>query len=154
SETDQTYGSRYQVELWRQRDELRRIRGVINVDMIGGQDVQMLFDLGSTAWLRDQIWATAERLGYGDFFDRRHPSTIGDDHIPFVKSGIPAVDLIDREYGPRNAFWHTSEDDMDKLNPQSFAVTAHVICEVLTELGVLSPSLSTRREEPVDNCSH
>lgn len=137
SETDQTYGSRHQLNLWRECGDLERIRCLINLDMVGSQNLELLYELGSTPSLRDQIWSTAERLGYGRYFDRRHPSTIGDDHLPFVKAGVPAVDLIDREYGPRNGFWHTCEDDLDKLDPLSFSIVSHVLCAVLADWGVL-----------------
>jgi Zn-dependent M28 family amino/carboxypeptidase len=41
-----------------------------------------------------------------------------DDHIPFAQASIPAVDLIDWEFGPGprpGAWWHTPEDTLDKV---------------------------------------
>ena len=38
-----------------------------------------------------------------------------DDHSPFLEAGIPAVDLIDFDYGPGptpGAFWHTRQDNL------------------------------------------
>ena len=45
---------------------------------------------------------------------------VEDDHTPFQEAGIPAVDLIDFEYGPGPSpgeWWHTPEDDLGKVCP-------------------------------------
>ena len=54
-----------------------------------------------------------------------------DDHMPFLKAGIPSVDLIDFTYGYNNVFWHTPEDTVDKLGPQSLAITGDVVLETV-----------------------
>jgi Zn-dependent M28 family amino/carboxypeptidase len=38
-----------------------------------------------------------------------------DDHLPFARQGIPAVDIIDFDY----EYWHTVEDTADKASPES-----------------------------------
>jgi glutaminyl-peptide cyclotransferase len=38
-----------------------------------------------------------------------------DDHTPFLQAGIPAVLLIDFDY----PYWHTVEDTVDKVSPES-----------------------------------
>jgi glutaminyl-peptide cyclotransferase len=54
-----------------------------------------------------------------------------DDHIPFSRVGIPVVDLIDFTYGYNNVFWHTPQDTVDKLSPQSLAITTDVVLETI-----------------------
>ena len=54
-----------------------------------------------------------------------------DDHGPFVKIGIPSVDLIDFTYGYNNVFWHTPDDTVDKLSAQSMAITGDVVLETI-----------------------
>ena len=47
---------------------------------------------------------------------------VADDHVPFLEAGIPAVDLIDFDYGPGappGEYWHTPEDTLDKVCPAS-----------------------------------
>jgi Zn-dependent M28 family amino/carboxypeptidase len=47
---------------------------------------------------------------------------VSDDHIPFLQKGIPALDLIDFDYGPGpppGAYWHTPQDTLDKVCPES-----------------------------------
>ena len=46
------------------------------------------------------VWKTAERLGYQTTFLNEPMSGMTDDHIPLQGIGIPAIDLIDFEYGP------------------------------------------------------
>ena len=52
---------------------------------------------------------------------------IVDDHLPFVAEGYRAADLIDFDYGPGNAWWHTAEDTPDKLSADSLARTAALV---------------------------
>ncbi len=134
NELDQTYGSRHQAELWKQDGTLSHLSALINIDMIGGADFEALYELNSTEWLRDHVWELAGSLGYGTYFSKQHARKIGDDHLPFVRAGVPALDIIDAEYGPGNGFWHTMEDSPDKLDPQSFAVVLHVLCELLADM--------------------
>jgi len=41
-----------------------------------------------------------------------------DDHIVFLKRGVPAVDVIDFEI----PYWHTVEDTLDKVSAKSLAI--------------------------------
>ena len=52
----------------------------------------------------------------------------------FGRAGVDAVDLIDFEYGPRNRYWHTPADTMDKLSPRSLGVMENVVLAALGQL--------------------
>jgi Zn-dependent M28 family amino/carboxypeptidase len=130
---DHTYGSRRLAEQWRKEGVLRSIAALINVDMIGDKNLNLLYDLNSTGWLRDLVWSVAARLGYAAHFPRQ-PTAIEDDHVPFVQAGVPAVDLIDYDYGPGNAYWHTADDTLDKLSARSFEVVGRVVLETIRML--------------------
>ena len=70
-----------------------------------------------------------------------YPFEIGDDHEPFLKIGLPAVDVIDFAYcsGPgRNDYWHTAEDRMDKLSAESLEIVGRVVLRMLVNLGTPS----------------
>lgn len=123
---DHTYGSRRIASRWAGDGTAKRIRALINVDMIGDADLELLYEGNSTATLRETVWSVADDLGYQGHFGRRL-GYVEDDHIPFLRAGIPSVNLIDFNYGPGNGFWHTEADTMDKLSPLSFAVTLHVV---------------------------
>jgi Zn-dependent M28 family amino/carboxypeptidase len=132
---DHTYGSRYLANRWLESGTAPKIKGLINVDMIGDADLGLVYEQNSTPWLRDLVWKTAHRLGYGKQFPYQPPSYIEDDHLPFVAAGYNAVDLIDMQYGLFNRYWHTEQDTLDKLSAGSFAIVLHVVSESLRELG-------------------
>jgi glutaminyl-peptide cyclotransferase len=132
SDTDSLYGSRHLAEKWSKDGTNRRLKALINVDMIGDRDLIMLYDGSSAASLRKLIWDTADSLGYSAAFPRQENS-VEDDHIPFTKAGVRAVDLID--FQSQGTFWHTPKDTMDKLSPRSFEVIGAVVMKSIEELG-------------------
>jgi Zn-dependent M28 family amino/carboxypeptidase len=131
---DSLYGSRRLAAQWRTDGTVARIKALINVDMIGDADLVLLEELNSTDWLRKLVWETAAEAGYSKHFPR-NPGAIEDDHIPFLQAGIPALDLIDFDYGPYNSFWHTERDTVDKLSAGSFDVIGNVLLKTLAKLG-------------------
>ena len=129
SDIDSLYGSRHLAERWAADGTLSRIKALINVDMIGGKDLHIMNEENSSRALRKLIWGMAERLGYGKYFDTAEGAT-DDDHMPFVKMGVNAVDLIDFDTS-KKTYWHTPEDTMDKLSTHSFEVLGAVLTELL-----------------------
>ncbi|MEX2262549.1 MAG: M28 family peptidase [Bryobacteraceae bacterium] len=133
SETDGIYGSRHLADRWESEKKLEGIEALINVDMIGDRDLGIVQDAGSSRPLRLLVWKVAASLGYGKYF-LNSLNAIEDDHMPFVRKGIPALDLIDFDYGPNHSWWHTDKDTMDKLSAQSLEVVGKVLLEVLRQL--------------------
>lgn len=131
---DHTYGARKQAADWQQDGTARTVKALINVDMIGDSDLTIHYEGNSTAWLRDLVVAVAHRLGYTDEFENGRQTYIADDHLEFISRGMPAVDLIDFNYGLLNRHWHKESDTVDKLSARSLAVVLHVIDESLKEL--------------------
>lgn len=131
---DGLYGSRYQVSAWERAGVLERIKAVIVVDMIADKDLRLRRDLNSTPWLTDLVWQVAGEKGYGAHF-LEETVAIEDDHVPFVRAGVPAVDLIDFDYGPGNRYWHTPQDTLDKLSPRSLEIVGRVVLETVARLG-------------------
>jgi Zn-dependent M28 family amino/carboxypeptidase len=133
SERDSLYGSRWQAALWRQQGVLERLRAVIIVDMIGDKDLALKRESSSTPWLVDLIWTSAREKGYGrHFLDSEIP--LLDDHTPFLHLGVPAVDLIDFDFGPGHRYWHTPQDTLDKISPRSMQIVGEVVLESLRRL--------------------
>ncbi len=133
TDTDSLYGSRHLERAWLDSGMLARIKALINVDMIGDKDLDLVKDGNSDIKLRDLVWNTAGQLGYAAHF-HTDLSGIEDDHMPFIKAGVPAIDLIDFTYGPDQAFWHTGQDTMDKLSPNSFEIVGNVVMAVIRQL--------------------
>jgi len=129
SDSDSLYGSRHLADRWRQDGTLRRLKGLINVDMIGDKSLNIPQETNGSMALNKLIWNTASDLGYKAFFTREQIAE-EDDHIPFIRAGAPAVDLIDIDYPP----WHTDGDTMDKLSAQSMEIVGSVVYEVIQRL--------------------
>jgi glutaminyl-peptide cyclotransferase len=126
---DNLYGSRHLAERWSKDGTAAKIKGLINVDMIGDKHLNIKQEQNSNARLRQLVWRSASELGYKAYFPDEQ-ITIEDDHIPFLKAGIPALDLIDFDYEP----WHTDEDTMDKLSAQSLEIVGNVVLDAIQKL--------------------
>jgi glutaminyl-peptide cyclotransferase len=128
--TDSVYGARHLAEKWEKDGTLKKIKALMVMDMIGDAELDIVRDSNSTPWLLDLIYAAAERLGYqSHFYAGQGP--IEDDHLPFVKRGVPSADVIDLDYGYNNVFHHSPQDTMDKLNPKSLEVVGDTILETI-----------------------
>jgi len=127
---DHTYGSRHMVERLKKEKQLGRVKAMILLDMIGDKDLTVPREEGSSQWLVEAIWGTARQIGHAKEFPDRPFSVGDDDHMPFLRAGVPAVDLIDFEYGSSpeaNDYWHTKEDTLDKISPVSLKIIGDVI---------------------------
>ncbi len=136
SDTDSLYGSRHLEQKWSADGTLGRIKALINVDMIGDKDLDILNDGNSSQSLRDLVAGVAGKLGDAKYF-HKDVTGIEDDHMPFIKAGVNAIDLIDFSYGPNNSYWHNDKDTMDKLGPHSLQVVGDVVVGVVSELETL-----------------
>jgi Zn-dependent M28 family amino/carboxypeptidase len=130
---DNTYGSRHLVARMRNDGTLARTRAMLLVDMIGDKNLDIKREGGSTRWLVDVIWEAASKAGYAKNF-LRDEHDISDDHLPFIEAGIPAVDLIDFDYGPQHAYWHTNQDTLDKISGESMKAVGDALILALPEI--------------------
>jgi glutaminyl-peptide cyclotransferase len=132
TDTDSVYGSRELAARLAVSGDLKRVKAVVLLDMIGDRDLRIRREGDSTHWLTEIIWGTGKRLGYGKVFLDESQGPVSDDHGPFLKRGVPAVDLIDFE--SVNTFWHTPQDALDKVSPRSLAIVGHVLVESLPQI--------------------
>lgn len=133
SANDSLYGSRYFVSRLKSKNETGKIKAMFLLDMIGDKDLVLEKDQASTGWLVDLVWKGGRELGYGVHLSSS-PKQMGDDHIPFIEAGIPAIDLIDFDYGFGNLYWHTANDTLDKISPQSLKITGDILLYALAKL--------------------
>jgi len=132
TDEDSVYGSRELAARMALSGDLKRVKAVVLADMIGDRDLHIQRERESTPWLTELIWSTAKRLGYGKIFLDEQQGPVGDDHGPFIRRGVPAVDLIDFE--SQGTFWHTPQDTLDKVTPRSLAIVGHMLVEVLPQI--------------------
>jgi len=133
SDADSVYGSRELAARMAVSGDLKKVKAVILADMVGQKDIHIWRETDSTKWLKDLVWRVAGRLGYSNIFLTDESQTT-DDHDPFLKRGVPAIDIIDLNDYSREGYWHTPQDTMDKLSPRSLAIVGYVILESVNEL--------------------
>lgn len=100
-----------------------RPEAMVLVDMVGDADQQFHFERNSDPALQQELWNIAATLGYTTTFIPEYRWAVYDDHIPFVRLGIPAVDIIDFDY----PYWHTTRDTPDKVSPASLERVGRVL---------------------------
>ena len=118
---------------------VEEITAMVLFDLVGDCDLQIPRESNSDPELYAPFEDAAESLQGGD------PAPFGgavppilDDHIPFDEAGIPAVDLIDFTFGPGpspGAYWHTPEDTLDKVCPESLEAVGSAALVALPEIG-------------------
>ncbi|MBQ9727761.1 MAG: Zn-dependent exopeptidase M28 [Kiritimatiellae bacterium] len=113
------------------------VAAVVVADMVGDRNLALDIPRNVTPWLtKTALKAALERR------ETCPPVSIAatliiDDHVPFLVAGFPALDLIDFEYGSapgRHDWWHTPEDTMDKLSPESLARTGSLLLGILARI--------------------
>ena len=128
---DHTYGSRHYVAQLRAHNELESTRAMILLDMMGYKNLELGRDPSSTRWLQDIIWQTGRELGYGKVFVDREEGVGGDDHDPFLRAGVEAVDIIQLTSYPH---WHRADDTIDKVSAESMKIVGDTILASLPKV--------------------
>jgi glutaminyl-peptide cyclotransferase len=129
---DNTYGSRRMASQLQKQNALPKLRALILLDMMGYSDLTLGRDEEmSTKWLVDTVWQTARDLGYAKNFVNLPEPVGGDDHEPFHKAGVTCIDIIQLETYP---FWHTEDDTLDKISPQSLKIVGDVVLKSLPRI--------------------
>lgn len=131
---DNTYGSRHMVEQLKAKKQTDRVKAMILLDMVGDSDLRIRREESSSPWLVEAVWSTAGELGYREHFPNS-THTITDDHMPFLEAGIPAMDIIDFDYGSGSeSYWHTAGDTLDKISPRSLQIVGDVVLRSLPRI--------------------
>ena len=127
--TDNTYGSRHYVSAGQADGSLKGLKALVLLDMIGDVGLVIRREALSTPWLVEAVWAAAARLGHRGVFSNEL-TTVEDDHVPFVRAGVPAVDIIDLD----NPTWHTAQDDLAHVSRQSLQIVGDVVLAALPDI--------------------
>jgi len=110
-----------------------RPRAMVLLDMVGDRDLKIPMEgnsLRAAPALTQLVFAVAESLG-ATAFVRSPGRPVFDDHVPFLRAGIEAVDLIDMDYPE----WHTTRDLPPACSPASLQTVTEVVLHVLQRLG-------------------
>ncbi len=137
NQIDNTYGSRSYVASLKSCDsgwctaEGDKVEGLILLDMVGEANLTLSDDINSTQALRDLAKEVDQSLFKGQLFRGVSPKGIEDDHIPFLRKNIPAIDLIGFE---NTSHWHQPTDTFDKIDGDSLLKIGQMVDEMLKRL--------------------
>ena len=105
----------------------KEIREVIVLDFIALHDEQLSRDGSSDPALWSRLRAAARRAGTLDLFPNTLQGVVLDDHTPFLRASIPAVDLIDFRY----PCWQKVCDDMSQVSSKNLTRVGVTVLELL-----------------------
>ena len=111
----------------RHADELRAL---VLLDFVAGRGMRIRREAGSDAGLWEQLRAAARRAGAASAFPAGTGAAITDDHVPFLRRGVPAIDLIEWPY----ACWHKPCDDLGAVSERSLDRTGETVLELVRTL--------------------
>lgn len=101
----------------------------IILDMVGAADMVLVregYSARLAPRLTGRLWSMAARLGLAAF----RPELGGDltdDHLPFLRKGWEAADVVDMRY----PHWHTAGDTPDKCSAASLAQAGQLVAAFL-----------------------
>ena len=107
-----------------------RPAAVIVLDFVGQKGLRIPHESGSDAELWAKLRAAAKKVGVGPVFPDETASEVLDDHTPFARQGIPAIDLIDFDY----ACWQKPCDTLDKLSTRSMDAAGEAVYQLVQGL--------------------
>ena len=135
SDSDSLYGTRHLAARWFADGTLKRVKAFLVADMIGDKDLNILEEMQSTPWLRDLFLQAAVNTHHSAYVYQTRAEE-EDDHLPFLRRGVPSLDVIDVDYGPHTAttpdgYHHTAQDTVDKISPKSLQISADLFLETI-----------------------
>jgi glutaminyl-peptide cyclotransferase len=112
------------------RTHAREIGDMVLLDYIAHDGVRLPREGTSTRALWDRLRAASRRVGTSAVFPAGTGISITDDHTPFLRAGVRAIDLIDWDYGAKN----TLRDRLDQISPRSLDAVGETVLELVREL--------------------
>jgi Zn-dependent M28 family amino/carboxypeptidase len=134
TDTDGLWGSKFFVNDLKNKDQVKDIKAMILLDMVGDKNLKVTV----AGTIGQEVFEAAREAGFRDYFTYG-ANAILDDHVPFMRAGIPSVDLIDADLikfnhgnppGPRE-YWHTERDTLDKIAPHSLEIVGQTTLRLI-----------------------
>jgi glutaminyl-peptide cyclotransferase len=102
---------------------------MVLLDYVGNKHLRLPREGSSHLELWSRLRSAARIVGAGHVFPPYSARTIVDDHTPFLRAGVPAVDLIDWSYPG-----HDLSDGLDKLSRDSLDAVGESVVELVRRL--------------------
>jgi glutaminyl-peptide cyclotransferase len=157
---DNTYGSRFLASLlskcnheglksWCLPKDLGGLPlvSLIVLDMIGSPQINLIQDTNSSPWMVNHLVKTATSLNFLSVIEKTQRG-IEDDHIPFVRLGVSAIDIIDFA---NLTYWHAPGDTAEKISYDSMAIASKIALKMALEIASHPKDFLIPAEEKIGN---
>jgi glutaminyl-peptide cyclotransferase len=108
----------------------RDARAMVLLDFVGDRHLRIPYEANSSPELWRKLRAAARRVGALRVFPNATEGAVFDDHIPFLRVGVPAIDLIDSNF----PCWHRPCDDLDVVSEKSLDAVGETVFELIRRL--------------------
>lgn len=108
----------------------RDARAMILLDFVGQKGLRIPHEGLSDEGLWRKLRKAAGHVGVGHVFPDAEQGSIEDDHLPFIRQGVPSIDLIDFDFD----CWHKTCDDLSVISRRSLDATGETVRELLASL--------------------
>lgn len=106
-----------------------RTEAMVLLDYVGNRGLRLPREGSSNLAMWTKVRAAARAVGAGRSFPAEIGDEIVDDHTPFLRAGVPAVDFIDWSYPG-----HELNDRLDKLSRASLDAVGETVVELVLRL--------------------
>jgi hypothetical protein len=108
----------------------RTAEAAIVLDFVGDRELELPREQLSNRRLWSRLRTAAARAGFARYFPQREQGGVLDDHVPFIRQGVPAIDLIDFDF----PCWHKRCDDLTAVSEQSLDAVGETMMVFLAGL--------------------
>jgi glutaminyl-peptide cyclotransferase len=117
-------GSKIAARRWRKADAM------VLLDFVGDKRLSTPREAYSDKRLWSKLRAAARRVGVGRHFPGDTFGAVSDDHLPFIRRGVPSIDLIDFDF----SCWHQACDDLSAVSQRSVDASGEAVTELIASL--------------------
>jgi glutaminyl-peptide cyclotransferase len=112
------------------RRHAKELRAMILLDFVAEKGAMRIPREGnSNLELWDRLRAAAHKVGTQTIFPDDAAGAVIDDHTPFQRRGVPAIDLIDFTFD----CWHKTCDDMSAVSARSLDLAGETVTQMLLD---------------------
>jgi glutaminyl-peptide cyclotransferase len=108
----------------------RQSEAAVVLDFVGDRDLAIPREQYSNRRLWTKLRAASRRTGHSRYFPTRERGAVLDDQVPFMRAGVPAIDLIDFDF----PCWHQTCDDLTAVSPRSLDAVGETMIAFLADL--------------------
>lgn len=112
-------------------------REVVLLDMVGGKNARFAREYFSQSYAPstvERVWNAAAAAGFSEYFPNTMGGGVTDDHLQFIRAGIPAIDIIEYNQESTTGFnpvWHTSADNMQNIDKRTLKAVGQTLLQYI-----------------------